>query len=64
MKAIGAWRRHKDIFPNHEWVNQSVIHNAVFRTAPATPVLLKIAIHVSATYIQNYAIFDNMAAFF
>ena len=44
MKApfpnIGAWRRRKDIFTNHNWITELINHEAVYRTAPATPGLL------------------------
>ena len=39
---IGVWRRRKDIFTNHELMNKLISHKAVYRTAPATPGLLKI----------------------
>jgi hypothetical protein len=49
--TIGAWRYDKDIFTNHESVtyliNNLISDKAVYRTAPATPGLLKV--HVCHT---------------
>ena len=44
MKApfptIGAWQRCKNIFTNHESLDQLISNGSVGRTAPATPGLL------------------------
>ena len=39
------WRRLKDIFTNHELVKELINPEAVCRTAPATPGLVKISVN-------------------
>ena len=39
--TVGAWRRRKYIFTNHDWISQSFNDKAVLRTASATLGLLK-----------------------
>ena len=50
--TIGAWWCHKDIFTNHQLINQSFNDEPVYRTAPATPGLLIIC-------LKTFQVLDN-----
>ena len=56
--TIGMWRHCKDVFTKHEQVNQSVSHEAVYRTALATPGVLIIVsidnmVTINSIFIMN-----------
>ena len=53
--TIVSWRRHKDIFTNHQSVSELNNDEAVYRIAPATPSLLNLfSLYFSSEQNQNF----------